>query len=161
MTLKLILADYTNPSHAQAVVNLLNEYAKDPMGGGEPLGTFARDNLTAALHEFPGAFSVLVFDGETPVGLANCIPGFSTFACRPLINIHDLMVSSTSRGKGVSQQLLAFVEQEARERRCCKVTLEVLEGNTVARGAYEKFGFRDYALGDEHGSGLLMQKSLM
>jgi len=45
--------------------------------------------------------------------------------------------------------------------RCCKVTLEVLEGNTVARKAYEKYGFRDYALGDEHGAARLMQKNLM
>jgi len=131
------------------------------MGGGEPLGAFARDNLVVALRDYPGAFSVLAFDGDTPVGLANCFPGFSTFACRPLINIHDLVVVESARGEGASQHLLAFVEQEARERRCCKVTLEVLEGNTVARGAYEKFGFSDYALGDENGSGRLMQMNLM
>jgi len=73
------------------------------MGGGEPLGAFARDNLVAALRDYPGAFSVLAFDGDTPVGLANCFPGFSTFACRPLINIHDLMVVESARGEGVSR----------------------------------------------------------
>ncbi len=161
MSLKVILADYDNATHAAAVVTLLNAYAEDPMGGGQPLPTFSKDNLTAALKEFPGAFSVLAYDGNIPVGLANCFQGFSTFACRPLINIHDLMVLPQARRKGASQSLLAFVEQEALQRRCCKVTLEVLDGNDSARSAYEKYGFKDYALGDEHGSARMMQKNLM
>jgi len=103
---------------------------------------------------------VLAYDGDAPVGLANCFQGFSTFACRPLINIHDLMVLPEARRKGASQSLLAFVEQEAIQRRCCKVTLEVLDGNSGARSAYEKYGFNDYALGDDHGSARLMQKVL-
>lgn len=161
MALKLILADYDNTTHASDLVSLLNSYAQDPMGGGEPLPEFAKDNLVAALKDFPGAFSVLAYDGDTPVGLANCFQGFSTFACRPLINIHDLMILSSARRNGASQSLLAFVEQEAVQRRCCKVTLEVLDGNTGARSAYEKYGFKDYALGDDHGAARLMQKTLM
>lgn len=161
MALKLILTDYNNESQANHVVTLLNSYAEDPMGGGESLPEFTKDNLVAALKDFPGAFSVLAYDGDKPVGLANCFQGFSTFACRPLINIHDLMVLPEARRKGASQSLLAFVEQEAIQRRCCKVTLEVLDGNTSARSAYEKYGFKDYALGDDHGNGRLMQKSLM
>ena len=161
MALKIILADYDNSSHEKDVVMLLNAYAEDPMGGGESLPAFTKDNLVAALNEFPGAFSVLAYDNDSPIGLANCFQGFSTFACRPLINIHDLMVLPEARRKGASQSLLAFVEQEAIQRRCCKVTLEVLDGNASARSAYEKYGFKDYALGDEYGEGRLMQKSLM
>ena len=33
--IEITLADYANPAHAQAVVNMLDMYAKDPMGGGE------------------------------------------------------------------------------------------------------------------------------
>lgn len=161
MDIKTILADYNNATHSAAVVSLLDAYAQDPLGGGEPLPVFAKDNLVSALKAVPDAFSVLVYDGETPVGLANCFQGFSTFACRPLINIHDLMVLPEARRKGASQAMLMFVEQIARERRCCKVTLEVLEGNDHARRAYEKYGFKDYALGDEYGSGRLMQKNLL
>jgi hypothetical protein len=29
----------------------------------------------------------------------------------------------------------------ARQRGCCKITLEVLEGNAVAQASYGKFGF--------------------
>ena len=39
------IADFSNPAHASAVVYLLNEYAKDPMGGGEELSDFAKTNL--------------------------------------------------------------------------------------------------------------------
>ncbi len=160
MPLNVIIADYDNTAHAQSMVSLLNAYAEDPLGGGQSLPNFTKDNLVAALKDFPGAFSVLAYDEDEAVGLANCFQGFSTFACRPLINIHDFMVLPRARRKGVSQSLLAFIEQEAVQRRCCKVTLEVLSGNKKARGAYEKYGFKDYSLGDEYSSAEFMQKSL-
>ncbi len=37
--------------------------------------------------------------------------------------------------------MLEQIEEEARSRNCCRVTLEVYENNEVARGLYEKFGF--------------------
>ena len=37
MDLKTLLADYNNTAHAEAVVTLLDAYANDPLGGGEPL----------------------------------------------------------------------------------------------------------------------------
>lgn len=161
MSIYFVIADYEKPDHARAVVSLLDAYASDPMGGGEPLSEFTRDNLVAALAATPGAFSVLGFRGDTPVALANCFHALSTFACKPLINIHDLMVAADCRGQGLSQQLLAFIEAEARNGRCCKITLEVLEGNRSAQKAYEKFGFAPYTLGKDTGRALFMQKSLM
>jgi ribosomal protein S18 acetylase RimI-like enzyme len=160
MAITFIKADYGNEEQAKAVVDLLDSYARDPMGGGEPLTSFTKDNLIEALSRTPGAFSVLGKLNDEYVALANCFAAFSTFACQPIINIHDLVVSSAARGQGVSQGLLGFVEAEARNTRCCKVTLEVLEGNTVARNAYEKFGFAPYQLDDQYGNALLFQKKL-
>ncbi len=37
--------------------------------------------------------------------------------------------------------MLQKVREIARQRGCCKITLEVLEGNDVAQAAYRKFGF--------------------
>jgi hypothetical protein len=96
--LSVIRADYANPVHARALVSLLDAYARDPAGGGHALDTFARDNLVRCLAALPQAFSVLAFDGDTPVGLVNCIEGFSTFACRPLVNVHDLAVRAQPSG---------------------------------------------------------------
>ena len=33
----VVMADYRNPMHARAVVDLLDAYARDPAGGGSPL----------------------------------------------------------------------------------------------------------------------------
>lgn len=142
------------------LVELLDAYANDPMGGGEPLPEQVKSTLVGRLANFPGAFTVLCQIKSDYVALANCLTGFSTFAAQPLINIHDLAVIPSARGQGISQRLLAFVESEAQRRGCCKVTLEVLEGNSVALSAYKKFGFIPYSLDAKTGSAILMQKKL-
>jgi GNAT superfamily N-acetyltransferase len=121
-----VLADYRDAAQAAALVDLLDAYARDPAGGGTPLEAAVREGLPAALAARPQAFSVLAFDGDTPVGLINCIEGFSTFACKPLVNVHDVVVLASHRGQRVAQQMFARVEQEARKRGACKLTLEVL-----------------------------------
>lgn len=94
------LADYGYEADAEAVVTLLDAYARDAMGGGRPLDEAVRGRLAAALDAFPGAFSLLAFDDDETIGLANCFTGFSTFAARPLVNIHDLVVKPGLRGRG-------------------------------------------------------------
>jgi GNAT superfamily N-acetyltransferase len=85
--------------------------------------------LPQALAARPHAFSVLALDDETPIGLINCVEGFATFACRPLVNVHDVGVSDGHRGRRVVHQKLQRVEEKARRRGACKPTLEVLSGN--------------------------------
>jgi ribosomal protein S18 acetylase RimI-like enzyme len=77
------------------------------------------------------------------VGVAVCIGGFSTFAGRPLINVHDLAVMPTHRGRGIGRRLLEAVAERARQTGCCKVTLEVRTSNADARRLYERLGFSD------------------
>jgi hypothetical protein len=43
-----------------------------------------------------------------------------------------VVVVNPFRGLGLSQKMLLKVEEIARQRGCCKITLEVLEGNAVA-----------------------------
>ncbi len=153
-------ADYANPAHAAALVRLLDAYASDPAGGGEGLSDFAKANLVAGLAARPQAYSVLAFDGEQAVGLVNCIEGFSTFACRPLVNVHDVAVLSSHRGRGVAEQMLALAETIARERGAVKLTLEVLSGNVPAVRLYERIGFAGYQLDPAMGSAQFLQKWL-
>jgi len=160
MSTEFFIANYDDPVHAQAIVVLLDAYAQDPMGGGHQLSTFARENLVATLATTPGAFSVLGLQNDQPVALANCFRGFSTFACKPLINVHDLAVLPSARGQGFSQKLLSLVEREARKIDSCKVTLEVLENNLIAVNAYRKFGFEPFSLDKEAGEARLLQKLL-
>lgn len=153
-------ADYANPVHAAALVMLLDAYASDPAGGGEGLSPFARANLVAGLAARPQAFSVLAFDGDQPVGLINCIEGFSTFACKPLVNVHDVSVLASHRGRGIGEQMMAEVEVMARERGAVKLTLEVLSGNRPATRLYERMGFAGYQLDPAMGTAQFLQKWL-
>ncbi len=160
MTIEVVLADYRNAAQAAALVELLDGYACDPAGGGTPLSAQVRADLPAALAARPQAFSVLAYDDGQPVGLINCVEGFSTFACRPLVNVHDVVVAPSHRGQRLAQRMLEKVEQEARARGACKLTLEVLSGNVSARKAYEREGFADYQLDPAFGSAMFMQKKL-
>ena len=75
------------------------------------------------------------------MGVAVCFRGFSTFAGRPLINIHDLAVTSEHRRKGVGRALIEEVFRRARDAGCAKVTLEVLDRNVTAKRLYKRMGF--------------------
>ncbi|AZP72302.1 GNAT family N-acetyltransferase [Pseudomonas poae] len=156
----VLQASYTNPVHAQAIGRVLNHYAEDPMGGGHSLPLDLLQQLPAELAKRPHAFSVLAFVNGEPAGLVNCFEGFSTFACRPLVNVHDVSVMSQFRGLGLSHRMLQKVEEIARQRGCCKITLEVLEGNEVAQSSYRKFGFDDAKFDPAYGNMLFWSKPL-
>jgi len=158
--IEVVRVRYDNPAHAAALVNLLDAYARDPAGGGEPLSDFARAHLISELAARPFIFSVLAFDGEMPVGLINAIEGFSTFACRPLVNVHDVVVALGHRGRGIAARMFAEVESIAHERGACKLTLEVLDGNASARALYQRLGFAAYRLDPAMGHAQFMQKWL-
>ncbi|MDR3452095.1 MAG: GNAT family N-acetyltransferase [Rhodoferax sp.] len=163
--MNILPANYANPIHARALVTLLDAYARDPAGGGEPLSDFTKANFVRELAARPQAFSVLAFDGAdvesaVPVGLVNCIEGFSTFACRPLVNVHDVVVAASHRGRGIAALMLAEVERIARGRGACKLTLEVLSGNAGARRLYERVGFAGYQLDPAMGQAQFLQKWL-
>lgn len=160
MSVEILQADYTNPQHAEDLVTLLNGYALDPMGGGQALSEYTQQNLVAALINTPNAVSVLCYVDGKPAGLINCFQGFSTFKCKPILNIHDVTVNSEFRGLGLSMKMMEKVEFIAKERGVCKLTLEVLEGNVVAKNAYIKFGFAGYELDPEMGKAMFWEKVL-
>ena len=156
--LQIRRADYSDASDAAAIIDLMQAYSQDAMGGGEPLSDYTIEHLVPSLADISGAFTLLAFNGEKTVGLVTCFEGFSTFKCKPLLNIHDVIVLTSHRGKGIVGKMLDEVERIARERGCCKLTLEVLEGNTAARRAYEKAGFVDYELLPETGRAIFQHK---
>ncbi len=98
--------------------------------------------------------------GRVAVGLVNCFEGFSTFACKPLVIVHDVVVVPAWRGHRIAQRMLHVVEAMARERGACKLTLEVLSGNHSALRAYEREGFAAYTLDPKMGHAQFLQKLL-
>ncbi len=161
MNITVINADYLNPQHAQDIVFLLNSYAKDPMGGGEPLSQFVKDNLVKELAKTAHALTVMCYVDGKPAGLVNCFEGFSTFQCKPLLNIHDVIVLSDYQRLSISQKMLEAVQNIAIDKGCSKLTLEVLEGNKVAQNSYSKFGFAGYELDPAMGKAMFWQKALL
>lgn len=156
----VVQADLNLSAHQTALVTMIDAYSRDPMGDGAPLNPNVRERLIPGLRGHPTTLAFLAFDGPQPVGVAMCFLGFSTFAAKPLVNIHDFFVLGSHRGRGISRQLLAAIEAKARALGCCKLTLEVLENNRRARQIYERFGFAQYQLQPGAGGALFLSKGL-
>lgn len=144
----LTLGDRTNISL------MLNEYFLDPMGMGDTYPAHRLDALFDGLMRHPTAHLWLAFgDDETggegeryAIGMAVCFEGFSTFSAAPLLNIHDLIVRSDMRRKGVAKALFAEIEDFAKNvLQACRVTLEVRQDNPGAQALYRSLG---YSAGD-------------
>jgi ribosomal protein S18 acetylase RimI-like enzyme len=153
-------ADLDDPGHAEAVLEILDSYAREPAVTGRSLRADVRTRLISELRAHAPARILLAFDGDRPVGLAVCFLGFSTFAARPLLNIHDLAVLPDDRGRGIGRALLAGAEQRARALGCCKLTLEVRHDNQRARGLYRDFGFHDFTPGAQAQPTFFLEKGL-
>lgn len=156
----IVQADLDDQAHQQAVVEMVNAYARDPMGQGEDLPVAVRLGLIGGLRAHPTSLIFLAFRGTRPVGIAVCFLGFSTFAAKPLVNVHDLSVVPDARSSGVGRRLLEHVEAAARQRGCCKVTLEVLAGNLRAQRLYEHVGFQNIEAGGRTARMWFLEKPL-
>jgi len=158
--INIVETDLSNNTHASAIITLLNLYAMDLMGGGEELQSIVKKNLVPTLKERQDCLVLLAFANSTPAGLLIGFEGFSTFQCKPLLNIHDFVVALKYRGQGLALKLLEKAEVIASEREYCKLTLEVLEGNESAKSVYHKFGFKPYQLNPKMGKAFFWEKKL-
>lgn len=140
------LLDWNQPLDCQAFLSLTQNYALHPMGMGKPLPDDIANELIPRLKAVSNALVFLAWDGDTPLGMATCFVGFSTFKARELINVHDLAVHSDHQGRGIGRKLLQHVQMYASENGFCAVTLEVRNDNTNARKLYHQLGFKE--LGD-------------
>ena len=160
MNVAVVEADLNDPDHTRGLIDILDSYARDPVGAARPLHPSVRDSLARELAAQSNALILLAMGEGTPVGAAVCFFGFSTFAARPPLNIHDLAVLPEHRGAGVGRALLSAVESRARQIDCCKITLEVREDNERARSLYRSVGFGDFAPGAEPTPTLFLEKRL-
>ena len=154
-TIEIFEANLSQALHQQAILELLDAYAKDPMGNGKPLSAQARRDLIPGLQQHP-----TTIQQNEPVGIVTSFLGFSTFAARPLINISDFYVLAALRGNKIGQQLLKAVEHKARGLECCKLTLEVQENNHRAKAIYAAMGFAQAVYVKAAGGALAMFKPL-
>ena len=146
--------------HSQAVLELLNAYATDPMGDGQPLTQDILKELIPGLQNYPTTIIFLAFHDNKAVGIVTCFKDFSTFNARPMINISDFYLQPDYRGKKIGQKLLAIVEKKAIELNCCKITLKIQENNRQAMRIHKAAGFKQDGHNKEPGSAVLFSKPL-
>lgn len=167
MNFDIVKVDYNNIKMFDQLAELLNDYACDPMGGGKAISPKVLERLAIELPKRNDAVSFIALNLDTEhssspkaVGLINAFEGFSTFQAKPLMNIHDVFVKKEARGSGVAQALMLSLEKEAIARRCCKLTLEVLNKNHAAKRTYEKLGYSGYELDPSVGQAVFWQKEI-
>ncbi len=137
---EIIKADLDNPKHAADIVNIVDLFAKDPMGQDEPLSEEVRVDMIAEMKKIPTTMTYMAYIGEKALGIVTCFIGYSTFTASKTFKIHDVAVHPDARGLGVGTKLLNTVEEEAEKMGCSKITLEVREDNP-AQNLYEREGF--------------------
>ena len=147
-SLEIREAVWADPIHCEGVVDVLDSYASDPIGGGKGLPPDARARLVPLLRDHPCTEVLLALEDGAPVGLAVCVAVISTFAARPVLNVADLAVLPTHRGRGIGHALLRAAEARARAQGCASLSLEVQDQNAPARRLYARFGFADLVIGD-------------
>lgn len=138
---RIIMADLGSTEHERAFIRLLDEYARGVSGGGRPLTPAAKRRVAAGLREHPTARVYFALCDDAIVGLATCFTGYSTFRAKPLVNIHDLVVTRKYRRSGAASLLMEHIAAAAAAQGACRLTLEVRADNRKARALYEKQGF--------------------
>ncbi len=139
--IKITDVDFSNEEHCRAVIELMKHYMLDKMGDAEPHDSEGENKLIEGLRNHPAKLCLLAEQHGEFVGLTNCFIGFGTFAAKPFINVHDIVVLKSQRGKGIGRLLLSEVQKRAEEMDCGKVTLEVRSDNNNAQGLYKSLGF--------------------
>ena len=90
--------DFSDPQLVVDYLDLLDAYARDPMGGGVGLTDAVRTRLPIDLASNPAAHVLLARDASGAVGMATCFVGYSTFRALPLLGEDPfLVVNGTKR----------------------------------------------------------------
>ncbi|MFV0592356.1 MAG: GNAT family N-acetyltransferase [Draconibacterium sp.] len=141
--MKFVQVDLHNTVHSNAVISLINDYMLDEMGIGEMMPNGLGPKIIEGLKKHVAYVGFLVeIDGEF-AALANCNLNFSTWKAKPLINIHDFIVSPHFRKRGVGLFLLKAIEDYAKGNGYCRINLEVRHDNYKAQNLYKKAGFQE------------------
>jgi len=140
--LSIITADLDNHEHCCAIIDLINEYRCDPMGG--EIGLIDGDDwlkLIDGLKSHPTSLVFLLKIDDTIAGMAVCFTRYSTFKMKKLLNIHDFILYKKFRNKGYGSWFMKKIAEKVFKLGYCKITLEVRADNITAKKTYLKSGF--------------------
>jgi GNAT superfamily N-acetyltransferase len=140
---EIVEVNFKNKEHCKAFIMLMNHYMMDKMGDCKPHTDEENARLIDGLSKQSNRLCLLYKLNTNYIGLTNCFIGFGTFAAKPFINIHDLIVLDGYRGNGIGRKLLNKVSDIALEKGCGKMTLEVREDNSKAQHLYKSLDFKE------------------
>lgn len=140
---KFIRVDLENESHCSNLLMLLDNYMRDEIGTGKPMPEELGPKIIEGLKSHNGYIGFFACLGNEFAALANCNLNFSTWQAKPLINIHDFVVSSAFRNRGMGLFLLNGIEGYAAQKGYCRINLEVRHDNYKAQNLYLKAGYSE------------------
>lgn len=105
---------------------------------------YTHDELAEMFKDDKKPIFVAVNEEDEVIGYTFCVLKEQPFSNNMIpfqsMYIDDLCVDKNARGMHIGQALFEYVKQEARERGCYEITLNVWEGNDSAKYFYEKMG---------------------
>lgn len=105
---------------------------------------YTHDELAEMFKDDKKPIFVAVNEEDEVIGYAFCVLKEQPFSNNMIpfqsMYIDDLCVDKNARGMHIGQALFEYVKQEAKERGCYEITLNVWEGNDSAKYFYEKMG---------------------
>jgi ribosomal protein S18 acetylase RimI-like enzyme len=105
----------------------------------------AEEERWRARLEIPGSRNyIAVLDG-TPVGMASGVRADE----HGVVELISMWIAPAGRGRGIGDQLMAQVEQWAREAEAHTLQLSVADGNEKAHTLYLRSGFADTGIEGE------------
>jgi len=93
----------------------------------------------------PAQYVLVARQGGSILGFINFSTRQTVMHPAPSGLIDELVVSESSRGKGVGKQLMRAVVDKCRELGCCEVEVSTEKSNTKARRFYRDCGFEEDA----------------
>ncbi|MBN2522733.1 MAG: GNAT family N-acetyltransferase [Bacteroidales bacterium] len=142
--IEIIECDFEKPKHCKAVIDLMNHYMTDKMGGElQPHDAEKAKRMIEGLKNHPSRLVLLAIYEREYVGLSTAFINYGTFAAKPFLNIHDVVVLDQYRGIGIGRKLMEANSAKAEQLDCSKITLEVRKDNTTAQALYKNLGFGD------------------
>ncbi len=102
--------------------------------------TAARSFLRARIDHSESVLFIAL-DHDTPVGMAQLYPSFSSVKLSRVFILNDLFVIETGRRRGVASALLAAVETYAWASSASRVTLNVARENAAGQALYRRLGW--------------------
>ena len=152
LKLEVIPADLGDTVQCGHIIRLLDLLAQDACSGGAPLPAKARENIISEFYVRPFIRTFIAYANERCVGLCVVIESFNTFACAPVVTIHNLFVQHDWRSRGIGMLLLRSAATLARNIGACKLQCDVMSRNGVAKGLFSKCGFEPFVIDDSTGS---------